>query len=148
MFGLGFSEILVIAVIAIVFIGPDQLPDLARTIGRFINDLKRSTDSLKDDFRNQIQIDFEERKKEIFTDVHHHAPEAIVPPDSLIAPHETDPMLSDRQLELQEIETNHDHTEQHLEQSSALTGLNDPSLNPPVNSDSAEAHDDVKVKKT
>ncbi|MFN8944999.1 MAG: Sec-independent protein translocase protein TatB [Pseudobdellovibrionaceae bacterium] len=129
MFGLGFTEILVIAVIAIVFIGPDQLPDLARTIGRFLNDLKRSTDSLKDDFKNQINLDFEEHKKEIFSDHHqpsdppHHEirqPELHHPTSTLPhtreysldhheAPHETDPMmaspvLSDRQNELNQLE--------------------------------------------
>ena len=113
MFGLGFSEILVIAVIAIVFIGPDQLPDLARTIGRFLNDLKRSTDSLKDEFRNQIQVDFEERKKELFTEVPPHAPEITPPLDSSVSPNETDPLLTDRQHELNQLEHPHEQTIHH-----------------------------------
>lgn len=108
MFGLGLSEILVIAVIAIVFIGPDQLPDVARTIGRFLNDLKRSTDSLKDDFKSQINLDLEERKREIFSNTH-PMQTPLPPADAHIAPHETDPMLSSRQHELN-----------HLEHSAAL----------------------------
>lgn len=102
MFGLGFTEILAIAVIAIVFIGPDQLPDVARTIGRFLNDLKRSTDSLKDDFKSQIQLDLEERRREIAQDLHHK-------PQKHSDTHES-PTLSDRQHELD----HHEHQEQNV----------------------------------
>lgn len=52
MFGLGFSEILVIGVLALILLGPEQLPDLARKLGRFINDLKKTTDGLKEEFKN------------------------------------------------------------------------------------------------
>ncbi len=52
MFGLGFSEILIIGVLALILLGPEQLPDLARKMGRFINDLKRTTDGIKEEFRS------------------------------------------------------------------------------------------------
>ncbi len=52
MFGLGFSEILVLAVLALILLGPEQLPDVARKIGRFVNELKKTTDGLKEEFRN------------------------------------------------------------------------------------------------
>lgn len=72
MFGLGFSEIVVIGVLALILLGPEQLPDLARTIGRFVNDLRRTTDGLKEEFR-QASIHpsnlLEEIKKE--NDIHH-----------------------------------------------------------------------------
>lgn len=41
---------ILLAIIALIFIGPKELPQLARTIGRFVNQLKRSTDALKDEF--------------------------------------------------------------------------------------------------
>lgn len=47
------TEMLVIAVIALIFIGPDQLPEVARTLGRFFNDIRRSTDDIKRDFHRQ-----------------------------------------------------------------------------------------------
>jgi len=53
MFGLGFSEIMVLAVLGLILLGPEQLPDIARTLGRFINDLKRSTEGLSEEFRKQ-----------------------------------------------------------------------------------------------
>lgn len=51
MFGLGFSEILILAVLGLILLGPDQLPEVARTLGRFFNDLKRSTDEITDEFK-------------------------------------------------------------------------------------------------
>lgn len=42
MFNLGFSEILLLAVLALVLIGPKQLPDLARSVGRLLNEIKRA----------------------------------------------------------------------------------------------------------
>lgn len=47
MLGLGFWEIVLIGVIALLVVGPDQLPNLARNLARFINELKRSTDDFK-----------------------------------------------------------------------------------------------------
>ena len=57
MFGLGLSEIIFIAILALIFIGPKQLPEVARTVGRFLNDLKRSTSDLTDELKAQARID-------------------------------------------------------------------------------------------
>lgn len=51
MFGLGFSELMVLAVLGLILLGPEQLPEIAKTLGRFINELKRSTDGLTDEFK-------------------------------------------------------------------------------------------------
>lgn len=59
MFGLSLSELLFLGVLALLVIGPKQLPELARTLGRFLNDLKRSTEGLTDDLKNQTRIDFD-----------------------------------------------------------------------------------------
>lgn len=57
MFGLGMSEIILLGIIALVVIGPKELPQLARTIGRFMNELKRSTNVLSDEIKEQVRID-------------------------------------------------------------------------------------------
>lgn len=56
MFGIGMTEMIVIAVIALIFIGPDQIPDVARTVGRFLNDLRRSTDDIKKSFSDSAGL--------------------------------------------------------------------------------------------
>ena len=50
MFNLGFSEILMLSIIALIVIGPKQLPQVARSIGRFINELKRATGDISKSF--------------------------------------------------------------------------------------------------
>lgn len=43
MFDIGFSEMVLLAIIALVVIGPKQLPEVARMAARFVNDVKRIT---------------------------------------------------------------------------------------------------------
>ncbi|WII73062.1 twin-arginine translocase TatA/TatE family subunit [Bdellovibrio sp. 22V] len=57
MFGLGMSEIIFLGVLALIIIGPKELPELARTLGRFINELKRSTNVLGEELKQQARID-------------------------------------------------------------------------------------------
>lgn len=46
MFDIGFSEMLLLAAIALVAIGPKQLPEVARVVGRMLNEFKRATGDL------------------------------------------------------------------------------------------------------
>lgn len=46
MFGIGLFEFLVIAVVALLVMGPERLPDLARSIGRGYAEFKRATNEL------------------------------------------------------------------------------------------------------
>ena len=48
MFNLGFSELLILGVIILVFIGPKELPEVARVIARMLNELKRTTSDLRE----------------------------------------------------------------------------------------------------
>jgi sec-independent protein translocase protein TatB len=57
MFGLGLSEIIFLGILALIVIGPKELPEVARTIGRFLNELKRSTNVLSDELKQQVRID-------------------------------------------------------------------------------------------
>lgn len=46
MFNLGFTEIILLGILALIFIGPKQLPEIARTVGRVLNELKRAQSDL------------------------------------------------------------------------------------------------------
>jgi sec-independent protein translocase protein TatA/sec-independent protein translocase protein TatB len=48
MFGMGMPEILLILAIALIVIGPQKLPELAKSLGRALNEFKRATNELKD----------------------------------------------------------------------------------------------------
>ncbi len=62
MFGLGAGEILVIGVIALIFIGPKKLPELARGLGRGIKEFQKAKNDLLDEVNND---EFTEEQKKI-----------------------------------------------------------------------------------
>jgi Tat protein translocase TatB subunit len=81
MFNMGFTEIIVLSVIALLVIGPKQLPEVARVVGRMLNEFKRATGDISSSlagvkreaqgFANQTQSymqkqreDFEKKMKE------------------------------------------------------------------------------------
>lgn len=63
MFGIGFGELLVIIAIALVVVGPERMPDLARRVGMTIRDLRRMYDNM----RSELGADFEEVERGIQT---------------------------------------------------------------------------------
>lgn len=58
MFGIGMTEMILIAAVALLVIGPKKLPDLARSLGKGFAEFKRATNELKN------TIDMEARKDE------------------------------------------------------------------------------------
>ncbi len=59
--GIGFSELMLLAVIVIIVVGPEELPSLLRTIGRYAGQVKR----IADDFRSQVDEAIREPMEEI-----------------------------------------------------------------------------------
>ena len=57
MFDIGFSELLLIAVVALVVIGPERLPGVARNIGRFAGRLQRYVHDIKRDFNREVEFE-------------------------------------------------------------------------------------------
>jgi len=62
MFGMGFTEILIIAVIAILFLGPDKLPGAMVDIAKFFRQVKKTVGGLKDTLEEEMNVS--EIKKE------------------------------------------------------------------------------------
>src|SRR5689334_9646912 len=57
MFDIGFSELMVIAVIALVVIGPERLPRVARTLGHLAGRLQRYVSDVKADINREIELE-------------------------------------------------------------------------------------------
>ena len=57
MFDIGFSELLVIAVVALIVIGPERLPKVARTVGHLLGRLQRYVNDVKADINREMQLD-------------------------------------------------------------------------------------------
>ena len=50
MFGIGLEELVVIFLVALLVLGPERLPSLARDIGKAVRELRRASDELTDEF--------------------------------------------------------------------------------------------------
>ena len=69
MFGIGFQELIVIMIVALIVLGPQRLPEAAKTIAKFIREIKGAVDEVKSSVVEDIssvkeltQIDLEDTK--------------------------------------------------------------------------------------
>ena len=58
MFGLGTAELIVILLVALIVLGPNEIPKVARTLGRGLRELQRA----KDDLKKNIEFDEDDIK--------------------------------------------------------------------------------------
>ena len=54
MFGIGLPEFILIMIVALLVVGPDKLPGLARTLGKQVLELKKAANSLKDSLQEEL----------------------------------------------------------------------------------------------
>jgi TatA/E family protein of Tat protein translocase len=66
---LGFSEMLMIFVIALLVFGPKKLPELGKSLGKGIREFKKATDELKSSWEDQVK-DIAEPINDMKRDIH------------------------------------------------------------------------------
>lgn len=74
MFGIGMPEMILILAIALIVIGPKKLPDLAKSLGRAMNEFKKATREIKESM--DIDGDLKDVKKS-FDELHTDVKEAV-----------------------------------------------------------------------
>jgi sec-independent protein translocase protein TatB len=86
MFNLGAGEIAVILIVALLLLGPDKLPELARGIGKFVREFRRQTD----DVRGLVEREFYKMDQEVVAEeqaqakrIEPPAPAEPVPPPTV-----------------------------------------------------------------
>ncbi len=57
MFDIGFSELMVIGLVALIVIGPERLPRVARTIGHLVGRLQRYVADVKADINREVELE-------------------------------------------------------------------------------------------
>ncbi len=62
MFGMGFGELLVVLIIAVIFLGPDKIPETARTLGKWFHELKSSVEDVKKSFEADLKDEDSSKK--------------------------------------------------------------------------------------
>jgi sec-independent protein translocase protein TatB len=77
MFDIGFSELLVIAVVALLVIGPERLPKVARTAGVMFGRLQRYVNDVKADIQREIELDELRRLRSQFEDAARSVEESV-----------------------------------------------------------------------
>jgi sec-independent protein translocase protein TatB len=77
MFDIGFSELFVIGIVALIVIGPERLPKVARTAGHLFGRMQRYVNDVKADINREMELDelrkmktqFESAAREVETSV-------------------------------------------------------------------------------
>jgi len=77
MFDFGFSELLVVGIVALIVIGPERLPKVARTAGHLFGRMQRYVSDVKADINREMELDelrkmktqFESAAREVETSV-------------------------------------------------------------------------------
>jgi sec-independent protein translocase protein TatB len=57
MFDLGFSELVIVAVVGLIVLGPERLPKVARQVGQWLGKLQRYVSDVKSDINRQMELD-------------------------------------------------------------------------------------------
>ncbi len=88
MFGMSFGEILIVAIIAILFIGPDKLPDTMVKIAKFFRSFKKSVNEVKESIEQEVHLkelkdEAISYKEQLERSVHEIKQESIVETDML-----------------------------------------------------------------
>ena len=70
MFGVSITELIVIFLVALVLFGPDQLPQMARQLGKLMGDLKKGSDSVRREFYNTVYPPAQEIRRDLSASAH------------------------------------------------------------------------------
>ncbi|HYZ88212.1 MAG TPA: twin-arginine translocase TatA/TatE family subunit, partial [Myxococcales bacterium] len=70
MLGLSMTEIVIILGLALLLLGPDQLPSIAKTLGKGMREIRKATDDLKNTFdQEMVRLDTEPEQQRMLQPV-------------------------------------------------------------------------------
>jgi TatA/E family protein of Tat protein translocase len=84
MFGLGFGELIIVFIIALIFIGPKKLPELAKGLGQGLKEFQKAAKGFSDQMQETVK-DVKDDTTPQVTD-YHAAPNASQQPEEKVVP--------------------------------------------------------------
>jgi len=57
MFGIGMPELIVIAIVALLVVGPKKLPDIAKSLGKGLSEFRKATESATETLKETLRVD-------------------------------------------------------------------------------------------
>lgn len=105
MFDIGFTELVVVALVGLIVIGPERMPKVARTVGHLLGRLQRYVSDVKADINREMQLDelkklqsqvaeqahdMERQVNEQMNSIETSLNQSIMPPDASAAPAASD----------------------------------------------------------
>src|SRR5918911_2793278 len=91
---IGTTEMLLILVVALILFGPRKLPELARSLGKSLNEFKRASDDFKRTWEREVEVERIERQERVdramsdAPDVSATTEHSIAPPTMTLPPRE------------------------------------------------------------
>ncbi len=77
MFDISFAEILIIAIVALIVVGPQRLPKVARTLGYLFGRAQRYADNIRSDIRHEMELEELKKLKNSMREATHTFEDAI-----------------------------------------------------------------------
>lgn len=62
MFGIGFTEMLFVALMALIFLGPEKLPELGQKLGKFLRSINQARSDLNQTIKKDLNNEDDSRK--------------------------------------------------------------------------------------
>lgn len=100
MFDVGFSELLLIAVVAMIVIGPERLPKVARTAGALLGRMQRYVANVKSEVEREMQFEDLKKLQQEIQAQSQQLENSILTPESRLNAPESKPVQSELQSEL------------------------------------------------
>lgn len=86
MFGISFSELLLIGIVALVVFGPERLPEVLRMVGKLTGQLRKTSDQLRRELYSSVYQPAQKEMSELSGEVSRLKSEFRIPPSVILDP--------------------------------------------------------------